>query len=284
MTTSTTLNTSSGTTLNSTSKTTTSSVAVDDQKSKSDSKKERRDWTCLDLGGIGLRNVSTDLFKFSFLTELYINHNNLTRLPPEIGKLKNLVILDASGNSIKTIPPELGLLTELREVLLFDNMISVIPAELGTLFQLKILGIEGNPLQDVYKNQIMESGTAGLIAALRDGCPVGPPPPERGWEKLVSDDDDDVNDNVSTSVRDLTAVDSNKPSTTSKNLKFTIMSYNVLCERYATSTLYGYTPSWALSWSYRKDLIMQELGGYNADIICLQEVDVENYDTFLLHK
>ena len=37
------------------------------------------------------------------------------------------------------------------------------------------------------------------------------------------------------------------------------MSYNVLCERCATERIYGYTPSWAQTWKYRKDLILEEV-------------------------
>jgi CCR4-NOT transcription complex subunit 6 len=48
------------------------------------------------------------------------------------------------------------------------------------------------------------------------------------------------------------------------------MCYNTLCEKYATPQTYGYTPSWALSWDYRKDLLLQEILNYNADIVCLQ--------------
>lgn len=33
---------------------------------------------------------------------------------------------------------------------------------------------------------------------------------------------------------------------------FTVMCYNVLCDKYATRQMYGYCPSWALSWEYRK--------------------------------
>lgn len=51
---------------------------------------------------------------------------------------------------------------------------------------------------------------------------------------------------------------------------FTVMCYNVLCDKYATRQLYGYCPSWALSWDYRKKNIMQEILGCNADIISLQ--------------
>lgn len=46
--------------------------------------------------------------------------------------------------------------------------------------------------------------------------------------------------------------------------------YNILADPYATPQMYGYTPSWALTWEYRKELILQEILAYSADIICLQ--------------
>lgn len=52
------------------------------------------------------------------------------------------------------------------------------------------------------------------------------------------------------------------------------MCYNVLCDKYATRQLYGYCPSWALNWEYRKKAIMQEILSCNADIISLQVKDV----------
>lgn len=51
------------------------------------------------------------------------------------------------------------------------------------------------------------------------------------------------------------------------------MCYNVLCDKYATRQLYGYCPSWALNWEYRKKSIIQEILGCNADIISLQVRD-----------
>lgn len=61
---------------------------------------------------------------------------------------------------------------------------------------------------------------------------------------------------------------------------FSVMCYNVLCDKYATRQLYGYCPSWALNWEYRKKSIMQEILSCNADIISLQ---VSN-DTEVLEK
>lgn len=51
---------------------------------------------------------------------------------------------------------------------------------------------------------------------------------------------------------------------------FTVMCYNILCDKYATRQMYGYCPNWALDWTYRKKHILQELTHYKADIISLQ--------------
>jgi hypothetical protein len=48
------------------------------------------------------------------------------------------------------------------------------------------------------------------------------------------------------------------------------MCYNTLCDKYATPQAYGYTPSWALAWEYRKELLLQDILNYSADIVCLQ--------------
>lgn len=59
-----------------------------------------------------------------------------------------------------------------------------------------------------------------------------------------------------------------------------MLTYNILCAQYATSALYGYTPSQALSWDYRKEQILQEVRELNADIVCLQEVDSDNFNEY----
>ncbi|XP_076395520.1 2',5'-phosphodiesterase 12 isoform X2 [Megachile rotundata] len=68
---------------------------------------------------------------------------------------------------------------------------------------------------------------------------------------------------------------------------FRITSYNILANVYSETslskdTLYPYCPQYALSMDYRKLLILKELIGYNADIICLQEVDSRVYKNDLL--
>ncbi|PON76188.1 nuclease [Parasponia andersonii] len=61
---------------------------------------------------------------------------------------------------------------------------------------------------------------------------------------------------------------------------FTVLSYNILSDTYATSELYSYCPSWALSWPYRRQNLLREIVGYRADIVCLQEVQSDHFDEF----
>ncbi|KAE9619497.1 putative poly(A)-specific ribonuclease [Lupinus albus] len=61
---------------------------------------------------------------------------------------------------------------------------------------------------------------------------------------------------------------------------FTVLSYNILSEAYASNDLLNYCPSWALSWTYRRQNLLREIVGYSADIICLQEVQSDHYDEF----
>ncbi|KAF8520339.1 Endonuclease/exonuclease/phosphatase [Hysterangium stoloniferum] len=227
-------------------------------------KKQESTWTTLDLGGIRLKNLSPGLFRFSYLTTLYLNHNSLTSLPSEISLLRNLVLLDLSGNDLSAVPPELGMLTSLRELYLFDNHITNLPHELGSLHQLEMIGIEGNPMDNALRNIVQKDGTHALISYLRDSCPVPSPPPERLWRFLQTEAERKAQDA--------------DPTTEA----FTLLSYNILCERAATSHLYGYTPSWALSWDYRKELILTEVMNYDADFLCLQEVDVAQYEDYFL--
>jgi CCR4-NOT transcription complex subunit 6 len=128
-------------------------------------------WTTLDIGGMGLKQISPTLCSYTFLTILYMNHNNLTHLTSDISKLVNLKTLDCSGNKLSTLPPELGLLINLRDLLLFDNNLTNLPSELGMLYQLEMLGLEGNPIQSDIKNILMKEGTQAVIISLRENAP-----------------------------------------------------------------------------------------------------------------
>eukprot|EP00929_Paragymnodinium_shiwhaense_P007078 TRINITY_DN111037_c0_g1_i1.p1 TRINITY_DN111037_c0_g1~~TRINITY_DN111037_c0_g1_i1.p1 ORF type:complete len:639 (-),score=159.56 TRINITY_DN111037_c0_g1_i1:285-2201(-) len=62
------------------------------------------------------------------------------------------------------------------------------------------------------------------------------------------------------------------------NQQFKVMNWNVLADLYATESVYPYCEKWALSWSWRKHLILKELKSMAADIITLQEVQKDAFD------
>lgn len=221
-------------------------------------------WISLDMGGVNLKNLppTSGLFSFTFLATLYLNHNALSSIPPEIAKLRHLELLDLSGNNLTSLPPELGMLTQLKELYVFDNHLSTLPPELGTLHQLQTLGIEGNPLDAQLKALVQKDGTPALVSYLRDTGPVPAPPPDRVWKSL------------------LTPLEQEALLNDSSAETFSVLSYNILCEKYATERLYGYTPAWALSWDYRKELILNEIIHSDADFLCLQEVDGAQYEDY----
>ncbi|CAL5874570.1 uncharacterized protein PFLUO_LOCUS8866 [Penicillium psychrofluorescens] len=218
----------------------------------------RQGWNALDFGGQGLRAMSTSLFNYIFLERLYLNHNKLKSLPAAVGQLRKLNHLDLSGNELTELPEEIGMLSCLKKLLLFDNNIRTLPYEMGYLYRLETLGIEGNPLNDILKSQIMKDGTKALIKYLREEMSVHLPPPDRDWVIL-----------------DETASSNNSPAE-----KITVLSYNTLCDSSATQSHYGYTPSRALSWEFRRELILSELRSHSSDIVCLQEVDQGSYNNF----
>lgn len=217
--------------------------------------KDQHIWTILDFGGQNLKVITPALFAYTFLTKLYLNSNKLTYVHQKIGQLRNLTHLDLSLNNLQYLPPEIGMLVNLKQLLLFDNHIENLPYELGSLYQLEMLGIEGNPIPDDLKQIIMEQGTTELIKHFRENAPGPEAPPERDWIVL-----DEIQDTAQETV--------------------SALSYNILCDKYCTQSQYGYTPSSALAWESRRELILAELRERDADIVCLQEIDQDSFNEF----
>lgn len=120
------------------------------------------------LDGLGLTRVPSELGKLTRLTQLYLHHNQLTTLPPEIwhqltalselylgnnqlialpseiGQLKALMVLYLHHNQLTTLPPEIGQLTALRKLSLTGNQLTTLPPELGQLTALTGLDLSHN--------------------------------------------------------------------------------------------------------------------------------------------
>eukprot|EP00834_Sanchytrium_tribonematis_P003722 NODE_154_length_15322_cov_0.584510.p2 type:complete len:478 gc:universal NODE_154_length_15322_cov_0.584510:12770-14203(+) len=217
------------------------------------SKKDTKDqpFTAIDLSNMGLKAISNNLFKwYSFLSVINLSSNNLRSISSRISELNNLVYLDLSANQLQSVPWEMGLLSQLQTLYLHDNFLTTLPHEFGMLYQLNKLTLDNNPLADVIF-QIEKQSCTHLIHYLRDNAPKSSPPPPRSWEPKKKDAN-----------------------------HFTILSYNILAQKYARPKLYGYTPNWALDWNHRSANIIAEVESYDPDIICFQEIEEGDYESF----
>lgn len=59
---------------------------------------------------------------------------------------------------------------------------------------------------------------------------------------------------------------------------FRVVTYNILSEIYANSQAYPHCPSWALAWTYRKRNLLREMALFDADILCIQEMQADHYE------
>lgn len=102
--------------------------------------------TALNLSFKNLTSLPPEISKLKNLTELDISRNQLTTLPPEISELKNLTELDISENQLTTLPPEISELKNLTKLNIYDNQLTSLPPEISELENLTELYISRNQL------------------------------------------------------------------------------------------------------------------------------------------
>ena len=106
--------------------------------------------TDLDLNGRGLKgSLPPELGNLAQLNVLQLDNNSLSgEIPEELGKLANLQLLFIGSNNLTgAIPTELGSLSQLRTLLLSGNDLDgQIPKELGNLSNLRGLYLHNNDL------------------------------------------------------------------------------------------------------------------------------------------
>ncbi|KAF7684460.1 putative glucose-repressible alcohol dehydrogenase transcriptional effector like protein [Astathelohania contejeani] len=220
-------------------------------------------WSGLDLSNQGIRNLSKHLFSLSFLTELYLNNNELESIPVSITGLTNLEIIDLSCNRLKTVIPEIGRMIYLRELNLGENYISCLPMGIGTLYQLENLNLNDNPLIEPFATIYKNKGGLGLITFCKENNTGYEEPSERNWV------DTDIYTDKKKKMR--------KGISYTLGETISVATYNILCSHYATNQAFGYVPSWVLQWNNRREAIVQEIVLLSSDILCLQEVETSSY-------
>uniref|UniRef100_A0A8C0B1R4 Disease resistance R13L4/SHOC-2-like LRR domain-containing protein n=1 Tax=Buteo japonicus TaxID=224669 RepID=A0A8C0B1R4_9AVES len=91
-------------------------------------------------------NVIARELGFVNLTCLYVDSNNLKKIPAEIGTLSHLERLTLSNNSLSSLPPEMGALQRLHSLHLANNSLTELPAPLCQLRSLTFLDVSDNKI------------------------------------------------------------------------------------------------------------------------------------------
>lgn len=147
----------------------------------------------------------------------------------------------------------------LRKLDLFHNYINLIPVEFGYLYQLECFVVDDNPLVEPLFSINESQGGLAVISFLRDNNNLANAGShERKW---------------------ITIPGADSSGCFSQEL-VSLFSFNILSERFAVSRIYGYVPSWALEWNYRREMIVNEIVGLNADLVLLQELDLGLFDDY----
>jgi CCR4-NOT transcription complex subunit 6 len=233
---------------------------------------EKTEWTTLDLAHNDLLRISPLLARFDALTALHLQHNLLATLPSEIGSLRHLKMLDLSRNRLRAVPPCVCELVSLETLLLNGNRIRDLPFLMGRLCRLCTLTIDDTHLFNVPPPDTFAANdpVRAPIEWLRDRMPIGPHPADRVFL--------DVPDDIGGAGLDARARPVGAGHT------FRVCCFNVLAENYASPERVAYCPSWALAWSYRREVIVSALLQCDADVLCLQEVEALQYRDFFVPK
>ncbi|MFB2896454.1 leucine-rich repeat domain-containing protein [Aerosakkonemataceae cyanobacterium BLCC-F50] len=105
--------------------------------------------TSLYLNGNQLTSLPAEIGQLHSLTDLYLRGNRLTSLPAEIGQLHSLTWLDLRNNRLTSLPAEIGQLHSLTHLYLSRNQLTNLPAQIVQLHSLTSLVLDDNQLTNL---------------------------------------------------------------------------------------------------------------------------------------
>lgn len=95
---------------------------------------------------IRMGGLPKEVFKVSYLREMWLCNNMLSTIGSDIGELKQLRVFAASGCGLEKLPPEICLLQQLEELIVPHNLLHMLPDLFWKLKTLKKLDIGHNKL------------------------------------------------------------------------------------------------------------------------------------------
>jgi len=109
----------------------------------------------MDLSGMNLTGLPSEVFRHDNLEKLDLSHNQLTELPDGITELKNLRTLILDDNPIKELPDAFSGGAQLEELTLKNNRLEFLPSWVVDLPNLRRLDLRGNPIGNIRKDQLL---------------------------------------------------------------------------------------------------------------------------------
>lgn len=103
----------------------------------------------LDYSNRNLSEIPSEIFKYKNLRKLNLSNNNITSISAEITKLDKIISLDLSNNKITDLRAKFFELQKLEVLIIRNNKIKILPRQIGKLTELKKLICSGNQIQDI---------------------------------------------------------------------------------------------------------------------------------------
>ena len=116
----------------------------------------------LNLSGLGLSNLPSEIGLLDKLQKINLQDNNLTELPDGILQLKQLRVLNIGGNNIVEIPQKIDNLSKLKYLYLNKNQLEGLNPQISQLENLQIIDISDNKLE-YLSDELKEKRDNGSI-------------------------------------------------------------------------------------------------------------------------